>query len=206
MWQAAAVNGATIGWALRAGVKNLSGLVVSSDASFRVQAALRLASSVPTDLIDELLGSWWTLADLNDLMREANYSRFRQTFSETARRVAALHRAAPNLSGPVSGLQWNAVAAVLTATNENLTDLQALWWLRTLMPTEWNRWYFLWPDPENINPHLREWVGVTGPEGWAWAAAGYTLDQAQVVLALPIGHPDRPGPDQLAVMAALQQP
>ena len=50
------------------------------------------------------------------------------------------------------------------------------------------------------------WVSVAGPEGWVWVSAGYTIDQARELLGLPVGHPDRPGPDQLAVMAALREP
>ena len=53
---------------------------------------------------------------------------------------------------------------------------------------------------------VRRWVTATGPDGWVWPTAGYTLDQARLLLALPVGHPDRPGPDQLAVMAALRAP
>ena len=52
------------------------------------------------------------------------------------------------------------------------------------------------------------WAAVFGPDGHnqarPWVAAGYTLDEAQVLLAFPVRHPDRPTDDQLAVMAALR--
>ena len=51
---------------------------------------------------------------------------------------------------------------------------------------------------------LQEWVPAAGPDGWAWAAAGYTPAETRMLLALPETDPNRPGPDQLAVMAALQ--
>ena len=51
---------------------------------------------------------------------------------------------------------------------------------------------------------LDQWMGLVGADGWAWPAAGFTPDEARALLALPETDPGRPGPDQLAVMAALR--
>ena len=63
---------------------------------------------------------------------------------------------------------------------------------------------------ETIETELLAWVEAFGPDQWAaavpWFAAGYTPGQAATLLTFPVEHPDRPGPDQLAVMAALREP
>ena len=51
---------------------------------------------------------------------------------------------------------------------------------------------------------LQEWVGAVGADGSAWAAAGYSLDEAKALVSLPVGHPARPGVNQLAAMAGLR--
>ena len=78
-------------------------------------------------------------------------------------------------------------------------------WERAL---EIGRWGPHVQDPlwtEHDTESLTAWVRLAGPDGWVWVAAGYTHDQARTLLALPETHPDRPGPDQLAVMAALRE-
>ena len=202
-WRAAAAHGATFEWALRTAGTNTDDVIYLKAS--RVARATRLAAVVPVGVIDGLLASGWTLNDLNDLRcRTGKGHSAGVGFGETASRVAALHRVAPEDCGPGRGLRWNAVAAVLDSKQAGLTDRQALRWIRVVAPTEWTRWYFLWSGPEEINPYLRGWVGVAGPDGWLWPAAGYTPDQARMLLGLPETHPDRPGPDQLAVMAALR--
>ena len=47
-----------------------------------------------------------------------------------------------------------------------------------------------------------EWVGV--PDPFAWVAAGFSSWEAQTLMLLPDGHPDRPDPNRLLVMAALR--
>ena len=204
-WRAAAAHGATFEWALRTAGTNTDDVIYLKAS--RVARATRLAAAVPVDVIDGLLASGWTLNDLNDLRcRTGKGHSAGVGFGGTARRVAVLHRVAPEDCGPGRDLRWNAVAAVLDSKQAGLTDLQALRWMRVVAPTAWTKWH-LYPGPgsENINPYLREWVGVAGPDGWVWPAAGYTLNETRVLRALPGGHPDQPGPDQLAVMAALRQ-
>ena len=196
-WRAAARRGATFEWALRAAGLNEDGAAGRREHSFLVGWALRLAATIPVTVIDGLLADGWPLTELAWLA--VPHDRF---FPDTARRLVALHQAAPETSGANNALRWHAVAAVLAVDPSGLTDLQALRWLQVIMP-EWegfgsgclSRWF----DP------LLRWVEAAGPDGWAWAAAGYTPDQTRVLLALPETDPARPGPEQLTVMAALQQ-
>ena len=212
VWQSAAGHGATLQWALQADERLIGGPRVLAGA-FRVGWALRLASAVPVSVIDELLGAGWTLNELLRLMCKTGIERpsesFPETegFPETARRLGALHQVAPELGGPDGSLLWHALAAVLSADPVGLTDLQALRWLQVLMPETPFRasGYFAWLDRARYDPQLQGWVLAAGPDGWAWLMAGYTPDQARVLRGLPETHPDRPGPDQLTVMAALQQ-
>ena len=198
-WRAAARRGATFEWALRAAGPNEDGAAGRREHSFLVGWALRLAATIPVSVIDGLLAHGWTPAILVGLLAGPDD----RVFPETARRLVALHQAAPETSGANNALRWHAVAAVLAADHVDLTDLQALRWLQVITP-EWegfgsgclSRW---------LDPLLREWVEAAGPDGWAWAAAGYTPDETEVLLALPETDPARPGPEQLTVMAALQQ-
>ena len=68
--------------------------------------------------------------------------------------------------------------------------------------------------PAFVREHARPWQAAM-PSGrdvaaWvleevpAWRAAGFTADEAANLAALPVGHPDRPDADRLAVMAALR--
>ena len=204
-WQPAAVNGATVGWALRTAGTTADGAAASQGLAFLVLRALRLASAAPVGVTDGLLADGWTLNELSDLMAWAGTG----SFPETARRLGVLHRTVSGFAGPTGAaieLRWHTGAAVLTAVNAGLTDLQTFRWLQVLMPgwESWDSGYFSWLDPEFTESRLRGWVAAAGPDGWPWAAAGYTSDQARALLALPVGHPGRPGGNQLAVMAALR--
>ena len=77
-----------------------------------------------------------------------------------------------------------------------------------LTDTQTARWIAVSGDLSfgTFESRIDEWVAAAGPDGWAWAAAGYTPAETQVLRALPDPDPGRPGPDQLAVMAALIRP
>ena len=204
LWRAAARNGATLGWALRAAEATANTNTSRLGSSRDVGRALRLATAVPIGVIDGLLMYGWTVAGLYDLMTLPATKKPDVGFPEMARRLGALYRAVSE-TGRSDGklLPWHAVMAVLAARETDLTDLQALRWLQVLLPNPGVR--LLWGEYERVAPRLRGWGLAVGPEGWAWPAAGYTPEQAQTLLALPETHPERPGPDQLAVMAALRE-
>ena len=67
-----------------------------------------------------------------------------------------------------------------------------------------------WHPPRAPVPSGRpgRWAAVFGPDGHSqarpWHTAGYTPAETRVLLAFPVGHPDRPTDEQLAVMAALR--
>ena len=195
-WQSAVSHGATLGWALQtAGA--------SSGSEFVVLNALCLASAGPIEVTDELFATGWTLSELSALMSWTGTAGF----LGSALRIRDLHRAVPEISGPHRDPRWHAGATVLTATPEGLTDLQALRWLQAIPCASLNQslGFGMWIGAACGARGLQEWLTVVGSDGWEWAAAGYTLDETRVLLALPETHPDRPGPDQLAVMAALRQ-
>ena len=202
-WQMAAVNGATLRWA-RCAAGQVEGLILPTTA-LRVRWALLLAAAVPVDLIDGLLGDGWTLTELASLL----YNLPDDGFPETARRLSALHQAVPGTGGLDGELLSRALAAVLSAGPAGLTDLQALRWLQQLAPSMKGiprvELAISLVEEAATASALREWAAAAGPDGWAWLMAGYTPAETRVVLALPVGHPDRPGPDQLAVMAALRE-
>ena len=179
---------------------------ISRSTSTQVGWALQIAAAIPVSVADGLLMYGWTVAGLNELMTWPAAKKPDGGFPETARRLTALHRVAPETCGADYELLWPAFMAICTAANAGLTDLQALRWLQVLEP-RWPRWTlrgFVWLDPVYAE-NLQKWVSAVGPDGWAWHAAGYTLAETQVLSGLPGGHPDRPGPDQLAVMAALRE-
>ena len=204
-WRAAAASGATFEWALQAAGATVDEAAINQSRSTPVGWALQIAAAIPVSVADGLLMYGWTVAGLNDLMTLPSTKKPDVDFPETAWRLTALHRVAPETCGADYELLWRAFMAICTAGNARLTDLQALRWLQVLEP-RWSRWNtegFVWLNQVYAET-LREWVSAAGPEGWAWPAAGYTPDQTRVLLALPETHPDRPGPDQLAVMAALR--
>ena len=210
-WQSASAHGATLGWAWRVADETD---VTEKFKLYLVRRALRIASETPVDIIDGLLAVGWTLIDLTDLSDLFGLDRSDdgQLDDSTgiARRLLELHRAAPGIGGPDGRMLWCALAAVMTAGQASLTDLQTLRWLQALVPSKQSGW----ASPSSLAKNLdldggileliQEWVLGAGPDGWLWPTAGYTIDEARVVLALPAGHPDRPGPEQLAVMAALR--
>ena len=203
-WKAAAAHGATLNWALRATNTNVN-VTATPDlvAGQRVGRTLRLASVVPISVIDELLADGWTPSELSSLRHRTGT----RSFSETARHIIALNRAVPGIGGTGCGLRVQVAAAVMSAGSVNLTDLQMLRWLQALGPavaTGQDSGYFAFLDPPRAGSRLQEWLAAAGPDGWAWAAAGYTPAETQVLLGLPETHPNRPGPEQLAVMAALR--
>ena len=208
LWQAAATHGATLGWALRVADTTLSD--VNLREATEVRWALQIAASVPVDVIDGLLAESWTPGELSSLLHNLPGSNF----LDTARRLRDLHKAAPESGEPDGRPLWQALTAVVSAGPAGLTDLQMLRWLQVLTlrqpPTRTTRGIprviLAISLAENLPKVLQEWVVAAGPDGWALAAAGYSQDEARLLLALPETHPDRPGPDQLAVMAALQQP
>ena len=53
--------------------------------------------------------------------------------------------------------------------------------------------------------NLAEWGALIGPDAPAWAAAGFTLDDAAWLAALPPWHPNRPTPDTLAEAGRLRR-
>ena len=201
MWRAATANGATLGWALRAARQNIE--VPLGARGTRVQWAIRLAAVVPIGVVDRLFTYGWATDELYGLMFRTEGGPA-VGFGETARRLTALHRVAPESYGPDLGSRWNAVAAVLAAGQAGLTDLQSLRWMRAVTPKEWTLGHFGWLDQERAE-RIQEWAAVAGAGGWAWPAAGYTIEEARLLLALPETDPARPTDDQLVVMAALQQ-
>ena len=107
--------------------------------------------------------------------------------------------------------------AIRDGTAAGLDDPTVLVWKGTLQGWDFGEPVRYWPLalPRGWTPAgpeakswtravLKRWVTAAGPDGWAWAAAGYTPDETEVLRALPETHPDRPGPDQLTVMAALR--
>ena len=203
VWRAAVTHGATLEWAIRTAGTTASDTAVSQPAAFRVRWALLLAAAVPVDLIDGLLGDGWVLTELASLLHTLPDGGF----PETARRLSALCKAAPGIGGPDGDLMWHAAAAVAAAGPAELTDLQALRWIQVIDSgkANWASGFVAWRDPGCRATWLQRWVRGAGPDGWVWAGAGYTPDEARVLRALSVGHPDRPGPEQLAVMAALRQ-
>ena len=126
------------------------------------------------------------------------------------------------LSGPIRG-GWlrDTAPRILTELIDRADEGPSLWEItvdlvaadRTGMAdSDVRRWRAAtgWGQPIQIGmlnelcAHARRWTKAAGPSAWAWAAAGYSLVETTALAALPAGHPDRPGPDQLAVMAALQ--
>ena len=209
-WQTAVEHGATLKWALQAADMTADEAVADSDVAFLVLHSLWLATEIPVSAIDELLAVGWTLTEMTYLMGKKGYEDLVDGgFPNTVRRLSALHQVAPGLGGPDGGLLWQVLAAVMSAGPAGLTDLQALRWLQTFASSDRKFWVprivlaVSFAD-ENAEV-LQEWVAAAGPDGWAWAAAGYTPDETEMLLALPETDPDRPGPDQLAVMAALRQ-
>ena len=207
-WRSAASHGATLQWALQT-----PGETIDDDATymrpFLSGKAIRLAATVPIDVIDGLFADGWTLTELYDLKWKSG-PELPDGFSETARRLRELYEAAPGAGGPDGALRWHALAAVMSADRTGLTDLQALRWLQVLPPDGRAKW----ASPvdlaslsltDNSQRQRQKWVEAVGCDGWGWAAAGYTPDEARALRVLPAGHPDKPGPDQLAVMAALRE-
>ena len=106
-----------------------------------------------------------------------------------------------------TGLAVAAVTLRLIATG--MTVQQATGWADGLGATLLDRaeqepsW-----DAAETETELLAWIRAFGPDRWtavaSWEAAGYTPEQTRVLLGLPETHPDRPGPNQLAVMAALR--
>ena len=226
-WKAAAANGATLQWALRTAGTTAGEVTADTYTASWVGGALRLAVEVPVTVIDELLVDGWHLTEIYYLLERTNGRRFIiGGFAETVRRLRMLHQTAPETGEPDGRSLWQALAAVIFADPAGLTDLQALRWVQVLAPGSVLRTVLttglqaLAPSGlEFFTPRvamsivfvddntkvLQEWVASAGPDGWAWPAAGYTPEQARLLLALPKTDPDRPGPDQLKVMAALRQ-
>ena len=75
-----------------------------------------------------------------------------------------------------------------------------------LRPARWTKTGSRVTAAEELEAEMSGWVAVAGPDGWMWAAAGFTLAETRVLSGLPETDPGRPGPDQLAVMAALREP
>ena len=207
-WQTAVEHGATLKWALQAADMTADEAVADSDVAFLVLHSLWLATEIPVSAIDELLAVGWTLTEMTYLMGKKGYEDLVDGgFPNTVRRLSALHQVAPGLGGPDGGLLWQVLAALMSAGPAGLTDPQALRWLQALVPPcrSWSRFGLAVSLAEDNAEVLQEWVRAAGPDGWSWPEAGYTPDQARMLLALPETHPDRPGPDQLAVMAALRE-
>ena len=209
-WQSASAHGATLEWAWRVAD---AAAVTEKFRLYLVRCALRIASEIPVDIIDGLLWYGWTLIDLSDLSDLFGLNRSddgRLDSTGIARRLLELHRAVPGIGGSDGSTLWCALAAVMTVGQAGLTDLQTLRWLQALVPSEQRSWTSQFSLAKNLDLDggilelIQEWVLGTGPDGWLWPTAGYTINEAQVVFALPAGHPDRPGPEQLAVMAALR--
>ena len=204
-WQTIAEHGVTITWV----VQMSAPASAPRDAAFQVRKVLRLGFAVPVNIIDELITHGWTVTELADLMSWVEFTVGTTTFPETVRRLRELHGAAPGIGGGGRRTLWHALAALMSAGPAGLTDLQALRWFQVLAQKTFDgvsQVDIAMILSEKDQQNIQEWSVVTGPEGWVWPAAGYTLDEARLLLALPETHPDRPGPDQLAVMAALQQP
>ena len=205
-WQAAVGHGATLDWALRTANEVIGG--VSQVSAFSVGRALRLASVVPVEAIEGLLVDGWDLielTDLTDLMDWTDAALSAAGFLVIVRRIKALNPAA---AGSDVVLFWHAVAAVLSSGPAGLTDLQALRWLQVLAnkTVGWVSQVVLAVSlTDSAQRCLREWAAAAGPDGWGWLMAGYTPEEAAALRELPETHSDRPGPDQLAVMAALRQ-
>ena len=207
-WQTAVEHGATIAWAVRVPGPAADADRVPRVAAFQVWKVLRLGFAVPVSIIDELIAYGWTVQELYDLMGKKGYEDLiGGGFPNTVRRLSALHQVAPGLGGPDGGLLWQVLAALMSAGPAGLTDPQALRWLQALVPPcrSWSRFGLAVSLAEDNAEVLQEWVRAAGPDGWSWPEAGYTPDQARMLLGLPETHPDRPGPDQLAVMAALRE-
>ena len=196
-WESAAAHGATLGWALQTAGATADQAVTDGRVGYLVLGALRLASAAPVGDTGGLLADGWTLNELSELMSWTGAAGY----PKTVRQLKALHRAVLDTGGPGNDFVWHAGAAVLTAVQAKLTDLQAFRWLQAI---DRGSEYFGWLDHIRLAPRLKEWAAAAGPDGWAWAAAGYSPEQARVLLGLPETHPDRPGPEQLAVMAALR--
>ena len=203
-WSAAAANGATLGWALQAAGATAGADTTNRAIVFRVLGVLRLASAAPVSVTDDLRAYGWGVEELHSLMAWRKADRF----PETVCRLGELYKAVSGAGGPDSALLWHALTAVVSAGPAGLTDLQALRWVQVFVPERptWVPrvgWAMRFADDNAAV--LQEWVPVAGPDGWLWAAAGYTPAETRVLLGLPEAHPNRPGPDQLAVMAALQK-
>ena len=198
-WESAAAHGATLGWALQTASATADQAVTDRRAGYLVRGALRLASAAPVGDTDGLLADGWTLNELSELMSCTGAAGY----PKTARQLKALHQAVLDTGGSGNDFVWHAGAAVLTAVQAKLTDLQAFRWLQAI---DRGSEYFGWLDQLRLAPQLKEWAAAAGPDGWAWAAAGYSPEQARELLALPETDPARPGPEQLVVMAALRQP
>ena len=208
-WQTAVEHGATLRWALQAADMTADEAVADSDVAFLVLHSLWLATEIPVSAIDGLLAAGWSLTEMTHLMGKKGYEDLIDGgFPNTVRRLSALHQIAPGIGGPDGALLWHALTAVLSAGPAGLTDLQALRWLQTFASSDRKFWVprvvLAVSSADNNAEVLREWVSAAGPDGWLWAAAGYSRRMTRVLRGLPVGHPDRPGPDQLAVMAALR--
>ena len=200
-WDAAARSGATIRSARRASGyvrMNAWGLVAAPAVGF--VAALTVASTgCPPALLDRFCDQGGDPEFAVETLREG-----------LADRTVAWHLYRRFGTELVLHTKLVVTAVTLRLVATGMTVQQATGWADGLGATLLDRagQEPNWDDAAETETELLAWVRTLGPDRWtavaSWEAAGYTPEQTVALLGLPETHPDRPGPDQLTVMAALR--
>ena len=172
-----------------------------------------IADGYPVGVFSRFAGHGYSACDLHDLVRMEDFGELRAA-DNPARLVRLL-----DAMDMFAGISGSFLAAVRTASHRDWVwsgDANYVCACLTvgetagLTDTQTVRWTVRWTDtaekviPSGLRGQLGKWLASTGPDGWMWAAAGYTPEQMAVLVTLPLGHPDRPTDDQLTVMAALR--